>query len=119
MPKSKRKYQSDQNKIKLEEVGVRLTDWKTKATTEQKAELEIIDNAISKLSEEKTFAEEQVQKVEGSITKLIDAKKKDKEAKIKVEQNKLTETINNIDLLIQSEKTSINKKEYQKQEKFI
>ena len=105
------KYQSDQNKIKLEEVGVRLTDWKTKAATEQKAELEIIDNAISKLSEEKTSAEEQVQKVEGSITKLIDAKKKEKEGKIRTEQQKLTDTISKIDLLIQSEKTSIGKKE--------
>jgi len=84
------KYQSDQNKIKLEEVGVRLTDWKTKAATEQKAELEIIDNAITKLSEEKASAEEQVQKVEGSITKLIDAKKKEKEGKIKIEQQKIS-----------------------------
>jgi len=105
------KYQSDQNKIKLEEVGVRLTDWKTKAATEQKAALEIIDNTIAKLSEEKTNAEEQVQKVEGGITKLIDAKKKEKEGKIKAEQQKLTETISKIDLLIQSEKTSIGKKE--------
>jgi hypothetical protein len=105
------KYQSHQNKIKLEEVGVRLTAWKTKAAKEQKAELEIIDNAISKLSEEKTNSEEQVQKVEGSITKLIDAKKKEKEGKIKVEQLKLTETISKIDLLIQSEKTTIGKKE--------
>lgn len=105
------KYQSDQNKIKLEEIGVRLTDWKTKATTEQKTELEIIDNAISKLSEEKTNAEEQVQKVEGSIIKLIDAKKKEKEGKIKTEQLKLNETIGKIDLLIQVEKTSIGEKE--------
>lgn len=105
------KYQSDQNKIKLEEVGVRLTDWKTKAATHQKAELEIIDNAISKLSEEKTNAEEQVQKVEGSITKLIDAKKKEKEVKIKAEQQKLTDTISKIDVLIQSQKASIGKKE--------
>lgn len=105
------KYQSDQNKIKLEEVGVRLTDWKTQAATEQKAELEIIDNAISKLSEEKTNAEEQVQNVEGSITKLIYTKKKEKEGKIKVEQLKLTEMISKIDLLIQSEKNSIGKKE--------
>ena len=105
------KYQSDQNKIKLEEVGVRLTDWKTRAATEQKAELEIIDNAILKLSEEKTSAEEQVQKVEGGITKLIDAKKKEKEAKIKTEQHKLTDMIGKIDLLIQSEKTLIGKKE--------
>lgn len=105
------KYQGDQNKIKLEEVGVRLTDWKTKAATEQKAELEIIDTAIPKLSEEKTNAEEQVQKVEGSIIKLIDAKKKEKEGKIKIEQLKLNETISKIDLLIQVEKTSIGEKQ--------
>lgn len=105
------KYQSDQNKIKLEEVGVRLTDWKNKAATEQKAELEIIDNAISKLSEEKINAEEQVQKIEESITKFINAKKKEKEGKIKTEQQKLTETFSKIDLLIQNEKTSISKKE--------
>jgi hypothetical protein len=105
------KYQSDQNKIKLEEIGVRLTDWKTKATTEQKADLENIDNAIAKLSEEKTNAEAQVQKVEGSIVKLIDAKKKEKEGKIKAEQLQLNETIGKIDLLIQVEKTSISEKE--------
>lgn len=105
------KYQGDQNKIKLDEAGVRLTGWKTKATSEQKAELEIIDNAFAKLSEEKTNAEEQVQKVEGSITKLIDAKKKEKEGKIKTEQQKLTDKISKIDLLIQSEKTSIGNKE--------
>jgi hypothetical protein len=105
------KYQSDQNKIKLEEIGVRLSDWKTIATTEQKAELEIIDNAIAKLSEEKTNAEEQVQKVEGSIVKLIDAKKEEKEGKIKAEQLKLNETIGKINLLIQVEITSIGENE--------
>lgn len=57
------KYQSDQNKIKLEEIGVRLTDWKTKATTEQKAELEIIDNAIAKLSEEKQTQKNRLKKL--------------------------------------------------------
>jgi hypothetical protein len=106
-----KKYESDQSKIKLEEIGVRLTDWQTKSTAEQKTELEIIDNAIAKLSEEKTNAEEHVQKVEGSIIKLIDAKKKEKEGKIKAEQLKLNETIGKIDLLIQVEKTSIGEKE--------
>jgi hypothetical protein len=105
------KYQSDQNKIKLEEIGVRLTDWKTKATTEQKAQLEIIDNAIAKLSEEKTNAEEQVQKVEGSIVKLIEAKKKEKEGKIKTEQLRLNVKTGKIDLLIQVEKASMSEKE--------
>lgn len=105
------KYQSDQNKLKLEEVGVRLTEWKNKAGNEKEAELKLIDNAIAKLSEEKTKAEEQVQKIEGSITKLIDAKKKEKEGKVKAEQQKLTDTISKIDLLIENEKTSIGKKE--------
>jgi hypothetical protein len=105
------KYQKDQNKIKLDEAGVRLTEWKTKATSEQKAELEVIDANILKLSEEKTNAEEQVQKVEGSIIKLIESKKKEKEGKINIEQQKLTETIRKIDLLIEDEKTSIGKKE--------
>ena len=105
------KYQSDQNKIKLEEIGVRLTEWKTKAIAEQIGELEIIDNAILKLSEEKTNTEEQVIKIEGSITKLIDAKKKEKEGNIKVAQQKLTEKISEIDLLIENERTLIGKKE--------
>jgi len=105
------KYQSDQNKAKLDEAGVRLNELKIKATTAQKAELEIIDYAISKLSEEKANAEEQVQKVLGSITKLIDIRKKEKEVKIKTEQQKLAEIISKIDQLIESEKTSIGKKE--------
>jgi hypothetical protein len=105
------KYQSAQNKLKLEEVGVRLTEWKTKAATEQKSELETIDNAVARLSEEKTNAEEQVKKVEGSITKLIEAKKKEKEGKVKAEQQKLADTLSKIDLQIQGEKTSIGKRE--------
>jgi len=105
------KYQSDQNKIKLDEAGVRLSDWKNKATSEQKAELELIDIALARLSEEKTIAEEHVQKIEGGITKLIDAKKKEKEGKIKTEQQKLTDTIGKIDLLIQSEQTTIGRKQ--------
>ena len=74
-------------------------------------ELETIDNAFSKLSEEKANAEEQVKKIEGSIIKLIDAKKNEKERKVKTEQQKLTETITKIDFLIENEKASIGKKE--------
>lgn len=105
------KYQSDQNKIKLEEVGVRLSEWKTKAANEKQAELRLVDDAIAKLSEEKTKAEEQVQKIDGGINKQIEAKKKEKEGKVKAEQQKLNETISKIDLLIENEKISIGKKE--------
>jgi Protein of unknown function (DUF3584) len=105
------KYQSDQNKLKLEEVGVRLSKWKTKAADEKEVELKLIDVSIAKLSEEKTKAEEQVKKIEGGINKQIEAKKKEKEGKVKAEQQKLNETIAKIDLLIENEKTSISNKE--------
>lgn len=105
------KYQSDQSKIKLEEAEVRLSEWKTKATSEKEAQLKLVDDTIGKLSEEKTQAEEQVQKIEGSINKLIEAKKKEKEAKVKTEQQKLTDTISKIDLLIQEERKTISKRQ--------
>lgn len=104
-------YQSNQNKIKLEEVGVRLSEWKTKATNEKESELKSIDDAFAKLSEEKIKAEEHVQKIEGGITKLIDAKKKEKEGKVRAEQQKLTDTIAKLDLLIKEETNSIYKKQ--------
>lgn len=104
-------YQGNQSKIKLEEVGVRLTEWKIKAANEKEAELKIIDDDISKLSDEKIKAEEQVQKIEGSITKQIDAKKKEKEGKIKSEHQKQIDLITKIDLLIEEETNLIAKKQ--------
>jgi len=104
-------YQSNQSKIKLEEVGVRLSEWRTKAANEKEAELKLIDDAIAKLSDEKIKAEEQVQKIEGGITKQIDSKKKEKESKIKAEQQKLTDAIAKIDLLIKEETIAISKKQ--------
>lgn len=105
------KYHSDQSKIKLEEAEVRLSEWKAKATNEKEAQLKLIDDTIGKLSEEKIKAEEQVQKVEGSITKQIEAKKKEKEGKVKAEQQKLIDAIAQIDLLIQEERNAISKKQ--------
>ena len=104
-------YQSNQSKIKLEEVGVRLSGWRTKAANEKEAELKLIDDAIAKLSDEKIKAEEQVQKIEGGITKQIDAKKKEKEGKVKAAQQKLTDAIAKIDLLIKEETIAISKKQ--------
>ncbi|MBI3141976.1 MAG: ATP-binding protein [Bacteroidetes bacterium] len=104
-------YQSNQSKIKLEEVGVRLSEWKTKAANEKETELKLIDDATAKLSDEKIKAEEQVQKIEGSITKQIDAKKKEKEGRVKAEQQKLNDTVAKLDSQIEAEKISIGKKE--------
>jgi len=104
-------YQCNQNKIKLEEVGVRLGEWKTRSSIEKEVELKRIDDDFAKLSNEKLEAEEQVQKIEISITKLIEAKKKEKEGKIKVEQQKLTDLIVKFDLLIKEEVNAISKRQ--------
>jgi hypothetical protein len=48
---STNEYQSNQSKIKFEEVGVRLDEWKTKAANEKEAGLKSIDDAFARLSE--------------------------------------------------------------------
>jgi hypothetical protein len=108
---STNEYQSNQSKIKFEEVGVRLDEWKTKAANEKEAGLKSIDDAFARLSEEKIKAEEQVQKIEVSITKLIDARKKDKEVKVNAEQQKLNDTVSKLDSQIEAEKIFIREKE--------
>lgn len=104
-------YQSNQSKIKLEEVEVRLNEWKIKATTEKDSELMSIENKVARLNEEKTKASEQVQKIEISVSKQVDAKRKEKDIKVKTEQQKLNNTIAEIDLLIQHKKLEITKRQ--------
>jgi len=103
-------YTTTNGKTKLDELNVRLSEWETKAKAEQKAEIEKIEIVISKLSEEKTKADEQVHKIENGITKTIETKKKEKEAKIKSEQEKLSIILKQLDEQIQVEKATINAK---------
>lgn len=98
------------SKTKLDELGVRLSEWEIKAKAEQKTAIEKIEIIISKLSEEKTIAEEQVQKIEIGIKKAIEAKKKEKESKVKIEQEKLSVILMQIDEKIQEEKENVNRK---------
>lgn len=104
-------YTKDQSKLKLDEISVHLTTWKNKAVTDQKAELERVDNDIARLEEERIKAAEEVEKIKGSILKLIDAKKKEKEAKIKTDQKKLTDILEQIESEIQIEKSETAEKE--------
>lgn len=103
-------YTKTNGKSKLDELSVRLSEWETKAKAEQKAAIEKIEIAISKLSEEKTKADEQVQKIENGITKTIGTKKKEKEEKIKTEQQKLADISKQFDEQIQEEKVTISAK---------
>jgi hypothetical protein len=103
-------YIQTNSKTKLDELGVRLSEWEIKAKAEQKTAIEKIEIVISKLSEEKTIAEEQVQKTEIGIKKAIETKKKEKESKIKIEQQKLSVIVKQLDEKIQEEKENVNKK---------
>lgn len=103
-------YAITNGKSKLDEWTVRLTEFENKAKTEQKSAIEKIEAIITKLSEEKIKAVEEVQKIENSITKTIDTKKKEKEAKIKSEQEKLSIALKQFDEQIQVEKKNVNSK---------
>lgn len=103
-------YIQTNSKTKLDELGVRLSEWEIKAKAEQKTAIEKIDIVISKLSEEKTIAEEQVQKIEIGIKKAIETKKKEKESKVKIEQEKLSVILKQLDEKIQEEKENVNRK---------
>lgn len=101
-------YIQTNSKTKLDELGVRLSDWEIKAKAEQKAAIENIEIIISKLIEEKTSAEEQIHKIEIGIKKAIETKKKEKESKIKIEQEKLSTILKQLDINIQEEKENVN-----------
>lgn len=103
-------YIQTNSKTKLDELGVRLSEWEIKAKAEQKTAIEKIEIVISKLSEEKAIAEEQVQKIEIGIKKAIETKKKEKESKVKIEQEKLSVILKQLDEKIQEEKENVNRK---------
>lgn len=103
-------YNKEQSKSKIEEFGTRLTEWQKKGIAEKNVELENNKIAIEKLNEEKIKAEEQIQKIESSITKSIEIKKKEKEAKIKNEHQKLKHKLNHIELQTQEKRKIIEER---------
>lgn len=104
-------YLRENSKIKLEENKVQLEEWKSRAVAEKKSELELIENSIDKLREERIAADSEVKRVEESITRLIDAKKKEKIKKLKTKQQERDEKVEKIKTAIRSEKTKIQKKQ--------
>ena len=104
-------YIESQSKTKSDEFGIKLTEWENKAKSEKQTKLETVENEISKLSEEKIKADEQVSKIANSIDDSIVKKKKEKEAKIKVEQQNLSYVFSKIDLETANKKIEISEKE--------
>lgn len=99
-----------QNKTKADEIGVRLLDWENKAVVEQKKQMEAVALALGKLQEDKLMAEGQLNKILVGIQKTIDTKKKEKESKLKIEQQKETDILRSIDEEIATEKIQISQK---------
>lgn len=100
-------YIVNSGKSKLDEVVVRLSEWEAKAKTEKQSTIDIIENKIAALNEEKTKAEEQVLKIEVSINKTIDVKKKEKASKVKEKQQYLNDILQKLDAQIATEKGNI------------
>ena len=103
-------YNLQTGKSKLDELAVQLTEWESKAKSEQQSVIKNIEEIIAQLNEEKIKSEEEVLKIETSISKTIDAKKKEKSSKIKEEQKILVDISQNLDAQIQEEKKNIHKK---------
>lgn len=100
-------YNKESGKSKLNELTVYLSEWEAKAKSEKQLAIANIENNIAKLNEEKTKAEEQVLKIEASINKTIDAKKKEKTTKVKEEQQNLNNFLQKLDVQITTEKQNI------------
>ena len=104
-------YTLNISRTKLEEVGVKLTEWENKAKNDKQTALDIIENEISKLSEDKLKVVEQVIKINSSIDVNINKKRKEKEAKIKAEQQNLNLLLLKYDSEIADKKAEIATKE--------
>lgn len=103
-------YNKGQCKLKTEAAHVRLREWEIKAKIDKQTDLELIEREISSLTEQKLKAEEQLQKIEENINKLITTKKKEKEVKIAVEHLSLKTLNSKIELEIEAEQQICNQK---------
>lgn len=90
---------------------VELTNFEDRAKSEKANDLYEIENEINRLMEEKIKAEDKVVKIRKSIDKQINDKRKEKEFKIKAEQQKQSEDITKIKAEIQSEEEKTNKQQ--------
>jgi hypothetical protein len=104
-------YTIESGKFKLDETGVKLIEWEKKAKSDKKTELDKIEIELNRLAEEKMKADGQITKIENSIDEIINKKKKEKEAKVKIEQQNINDILSRIDLEIKSEKEICNKKQ--------
>lgn len=104
-------YEGNQATVRLDEAGVSLNEWKKKAEEEQQAALMKIDNEIERLSEEVILANQDVQKIESSISRLTNSRRKERDNKIEEEQLKMKQLFEQIDIEIERKRDETARKE--------
>lgn len=97
-------YTISTSKANLDKLNVHLLEWKNKAETEQNSAIDMIETVMVQLNSNKTFAEQNVKEIEQDITKKIGAKKKEKQAKIDVEQQKWSVALQQLDEQIKTKR---------------
>ena len=117
----KKEYSISVNNPKLAEKGVLLTELTKKAAEEKKTSLVAIDALIAKANEELIVAKQNKMAVEANLTKLLDAKRKEKESRIKAEEKAVVDIISSFNNEIKENAALIkiqieNTKEQQKNE---
>ncbi|GHT59290.1 ATP-binding protein [Bacteroidia bacterium] len=105
---SHNEYQKTINTPKVEAKKVELSELENKAKSEKQKSLQDIENEINRLSEGKIKDEEKVEKIKQIIEKQLKDKQKEKEAKIKAEQQKLFDVETEINSCIRGKKTEID-----------
>lgn len=106
----KHEYVLEQNISKKNEATVKLQELTVKAQSEKQKAIEVIEAQIAKSTEEEISAAEKVLSIENGITKLIQAKTRERNSKIADQKNELVETISNIDREVAVKKASIDKR---------
>ena len=95
-------YVKNQSDNKLQAKVIELTDWERKAKTEKENALLNIVNEINRLSNEKVKGEEKVELIKQNIDKQLKIKQKEKDAKVKNEEQKLSQLTEEVQLQIRN-----------------
>ena len=103
-------YVIEQNILKQGEAQVSYNGFITNAEVEKKKAIENIDKSIEEAAEIELNAKNEVIRVEGELIKLIKAKEREKEKKIAVEQEKLNQLIQKIEIEINAENEAYKKR---------
>jgi len=110
-------YVLEQNISKKDEATVKRQDFIEKAQSEKQKAIEAVKAEIAKSTEEEILAAEKVSSIENGITKLIQAKARDRNSKIADQKDRLAEIISKIDdeLVLKNESAHKRKEEIKSQ----